>query len=595
MAAGVRRILGGSLRGRKLLDLPGGTQGVRPTSVRARRAIFDRLQHEIVGARVLDVFAGTGALAIEAVSRGAAHAVLLERDDALARFLVEQTRVLGLTGNIEVFHGDCVALLDTARLPSFELVFVDPPYREKALVSAVARVLARKHVADGGVVVWEHARAQDYPVQWPEAFELEGSLRHGDTVLEFFRYRSGRYDMSEVPALSARASAVRPSATFAVAARAAQLRSQGHNVLDLSAGEPDFRPPEPVTQALRGFIENEPVHYSPVAGLPALRDSVAVSFSRYHGREFNPTNVLVSSGVKHSLMNLFLAALSPGDEVVIPAPYWVSYPDMVQLADGEARIVPTLRQDGWRLMPDVLERAIGARTRLVLLNSPGNPTGTGYRAEHVKQLGEVLARAPSKPWLVVDDIYRKLVYDGFEHASAFRALRDVTDRIIVADGVSKSYAMTGYRIGFLVGPTPLIEAAARIQGHMTSGAATPSQRAALAALEDPECQRAAETMRLAFERRRNALLAGIAKIPGMLVHPPEGAFYVFCDVTAHIGPNTQFADDVALATWLLADKLVATVPGTEFGCPGHIRISYAASDDTLQEAVVRIHTAIAAL
>ncbi len=395
--------------------------------------------------------------------------------------------------------------------------------------------------------------------------------------------------------ISRRASAIAPSATLAVANRAAELRAEGKQVLDFSAGEPDFKPPAAVRRAVAEMSEHEPMRYAPVPGTPALRDAVAAELGRVHGRSFARNEILVSNGAKHSLANLFLATLDPGDEVVIVAPYWVSYPEMVGLAEGKPVFVETRREDGWRLRPEALERVLGPKTRFLILNSPSNPTGAGYRAEDLRLVGEVLTRAAPQAYIVMDDIYRKLVYGGFQHVSAFRALEGITDQIVVVDGVSKTYAMTGYRIGFLAGPAPVIAAASKIQSQTTSGAATVAQRAALVALTDATVEDDVKTMLEAFTRRRRTMLDGLSSAPGLQVSEPDGAFYVFADVSAHARAGASFEDDIALATWLLEEKLVATVPGTPFGAPGHLRLSYATDDETIAEGCRRIFAAFESL
>lgn len=394
---------------------------------------------------------------------------------------------------------------------------------------------------------------------------------------------------------NARAGMLSMSPTLAISARAGELRAQGKAVLNFSAGEPDFRPPPAVTDAVTRFLANKPVLYTPVGGLPDLRDAVAREFSRYHGRTVSRSEVLVSCGAKHSLANLFMVTLSPGDEVVIPAPYWVSYVDMVKLGDGAPIIVDTRREDGWRLQPKDLEAALTPRTRFIVLGNPTNPTGAGYTAAQMKALAEVMARRAPQCWLLIDDIYRRLVYGGFEHSSAFKALQGVTEQIIVVDGVSKSYAMTGYRIGFMLAPARIVAAASKLQGHVTSGAATPSQIAALAALTDPSTDAVVEQMHAAFTRRREMMLAGLARLPGVDTFVPDGAFYLYADVSKHLGPGTQFVDDLALATWLLEQELVATVPGTAFGTPGFLRISYATDDESLRAGLGRLQSAFDSL
>lgn len=394
---------------------------------------------------------------------------------------------------------------------------------------------------------------------------------------------------------NARAAMLSVSPTLAISARAGELRGQGKAILNFSAGEPDFHPPPAVTAALTRHLATRPVHYTPVAGMPELRDAAAAEFARYHGRPVTRAEVLVSCGAKQSLANLFMVTLDPGDEVVIPAPYWVSYVDMVKLGDGVPVIAATRRDHGWRLQPEDLEAALGPRTRYVVLGNPTNPTGSGYTADQLRALGEVMAARAPRCWLLVDDIYRRLVYGGFVHSSAYSALRGVTDQIVIADGVSKSYAMTGYRIGFLLAPQKVIAAASRLQGHTTSGPATTSQVAALAAITDPACEPVVQAMHAAFTRRRAFMLEGLSRLPGVDVFPPDGAFYLFADISRHVGPQTDFADDLALATWLLEQKLIATVPGSAFGTPGYLRLSYATDDESLRAGLERLQDAFAGL
>jgi aspartate aminotransferase len=395
--------------------------------------------------------------------------------------------------------------------------------------------------------------------------------------------------------ISKRAAAIKPSATLAVSGRAGELRAEGKQVLNFAAGEPDFKPPAAVRSAVAEMSLREVMHYTAVPGTPQLRDAVAKELAAVHGRPFDRAEILISCGAKHSLANLFLATLDPGDEVVIAAPYWVSYPDMVGLAQGVCVVVPTQRADGWRMTPEALEAALGPRTRFVILNSPSNPTGAGVRADDLRALGEVMQRKAPGAYLVVDDIYRQLVYGDYTHASAFEAWRGHSDQIVVVDGVSKTYAMTGHRIGFLAGPKNVVAAASRIQSQTTSGPATLSQHAALVALTDPSVRDDVAAMHEAFTRRRRLMLDGLASAPGLETTPPDGAFYVFVDVSRHVGQGARHGDDVELATWLLEEKLVATVPGTPFGAPGHLRLSYATGDETIAEGCERISAALGTL
>lgn len=397
------------------------------------------------------------------------------------------------------------------------------------------------------------------------------------------------------PEINARARAIRPSATLAVSAKAGELKAQGKDVLSFSAGEPDFAPPKHVVETVREKLSSGPVGYAPVPGLPALRDAVAKELSAYHGQSFSRANILVSDGAKHSLANFFLVTMSEGDEVIFPTPYWVSYTEMIGFAGGQAVVVKTKAEDGLKLTPEALQAAITPKTKVLLLNSPSNPTGVGYTAEEVRALGEVLHRHAPQAWLLCDDIYRKLTYDGYEHASAFRALEGVTDRIILVDGLSKSHAMTGFRIGFLCAPPELIKATVAVQGQTTSGAATPSQWGAVAAMDEAKCADELAAMQTAFARRRRIMVDGLRAIPDVSLVEPNGAFYCFADFGKYMGWRDEIEDDIAFATWLLDQKLVATVPGSAFGAPGYLRMSFATDDESIRQGIARIAEACASL
>lgn len=401
--------------------------------------------------------------------------------------------------------------------------------------------------------------------------------------------------MTSEIAISKRAAAIKPSATLAVSAKAAELKAAGKEVLSFAAGEPDFKPPEAVRKAVAEASLHQPIRYAPVPGTPELRDAVAKELGAFHKRSFARNEILVSCGAKHSLANLFLAAIDPGEAVVIGAPYWVSYPDMVGLAGGVPVTVSTTRAAGWKLTPEVLEPVLGPKTKFVILNSPSNPTGAGYTKDELRALGEVIAKKTPKAWIVTDDIYRNLVYDGYEAVSAFEAMQGITDQIVAVDGVSKTYAMTGHRVGYMAGPVELISAASRIQSQTTSGPATLSMIAALAALTDPSVPAEVDAMRAAFARRRTLILEGLATAPGVEVERPDGAFYVFADVSRHVGSGAKHATDIELATWLLEEALVATVPGTPFGAPGHLRLSYATDDASIEEGCRRVAKALSSL
>lgn len=395
--------------------------------------------------------------------------------------------------------------------------------------------------------------------------------------------------------INARARAIQPSATLAISAKAASLQAEGKDVLSFSAGEPDFPPPKAVVDATAKKLAEGPVGYAPVPGYPALRKAVAEELGAYHGRKFKPEEVIVSCGAKHSLANFFLVTLDPGDEVIFQAPYWVSYPEMVALADGKPVAVPTTSATGLKLTPDLLAQAITPRTKILILNSPSNPTGVGYTAQEVRALGSVLAERAPQAWILCDDIYRKLTYDGYEHASAFKALEGITERIVLIDGLSKSHAMTGFRIGFTVAPVEIVKAMVALQGQTTSGPATPSLWGAMAAMDEAACAEELAEMREAFTRRRRIMVDGLRAIPEVELVEPNGAFYCFADFSAYVRMRPEFRDDLGFASWLLDEKLVAAVPGTAFGAPGYLRLSFATSDENIQKGLARIAEACAEL
>lgn len=401
--------------------------------------------------------------------------------------------------------------------------------------------------------------------------------------------------MSDHPLdVNTRARAIKPSATLAISARAGELKAEGRKVFNFSAGQPDFPPPKAVTEAVCAKLESSPVGYAPVPGLPELRDAAAGEMAQYHGMKIERANLIVSCGAKHSLANLFMVTLEPGDEVVIPTPYWVSYPVMVQLGGGAAKIVECPRSQGYKLLPEQLAEAVGPKTKFVLINSPSNPCGVAYSEAELRALAEVLAEKAPQAWIVSDDIYRKLTYNEAGHASVVKAAKGtgMENQIVLVDGVSKSHAMTGYRIGFLAAPEPVAKAVSAIQGQTTSGASTPAQWAAIAALTKPDAQAAVAEMRERFAERRQAMLEGLRATGAELVEP-DGAFYVFPDFSALCGPGKRFEDDLALASYLLEEKGLATVPGSAFGSPGHLRLAFACSVEDIREGTGLLKDALA--
>ncbi len=388
--------------------------------------------------------------------------------------------------------------------------------------------------------------------------------------------------------ISDRVSTIKPSATLAVTARAKALRAAGHDVIGLGAGEPDFDTPEHIKEAAQRAIREGQTKYTAVDGTPELKQAVVEKFRRDNGLDYTVDDVLVSCGGKQSFYNLIQALINPGDEVVIPAPYWVSYPDIVRLAGGRPVVVETGLDQGFKMSPEQLETAIGPGTRLVVLNSPSNPTGVTYSRAELAALGEVLLRHPHVV-VASDDIYEHIIWGGEPFANIVNACPDLQARAVVLNGVSKAYAMTGWRIGYAAGPRPLIAAMKTIQSQSTSNPASISQAAATAALEgDQSC---IDTMVAAFRRRHDFVIEGLEKLLGVRGLPGQGAFYSFPDMSEAIATGGH-ADDVAFAEHLLENAGVALVPGSAFGAPGCMRLSFATSLDNLERAMERLERAL---
>ena len=396
--------------------------------------------------------------------------------------------------------------------------------------------------------------------------------------------------------LSHRVQQVKPSATLAITAKAAELRAAGRDIISLSVGEPDFDTPKAACEAGIEAIRSGFTRYTAVPGIPALRQEIAAKFRRDNDLDYEADDILVSTGGKQCIYNLLQAMLDPGDEVIIPAPYWVSYPDMVLLAEGVPVTVNTTAEGDFKLTAAQLEAAITDKTRLLILNSPSNPTGMAYSAADLKALGEVLAKHPDIA-VATDDMYEKILFDGKSFATIAQVSPDLKDRTITLNGVSKAYCMTGWRIGYCAGPRHLIKAMSKIQGQSTSNPSSIAQKAALAALTGPTDE--LEEMVHTYETRRTWLVEKLNTIPGISCLTPDGAFYVFPSIEAWLGKTTssgvELTDDLAVCAWLLEEAGVALVPGTEFGAPGFMRISYAVSQKTLEDAVNRIADAAVSL
>jgi aspartate aminotransferase len=386
-------------------------------------------------------------------------------------------------------------------------------------------------------------------------------------------------------------SAVAPSITLAMAARAMELKARGVDVYAFAAGEPDFEPPLAVLEAAKRAIDAGASKYTAVTGIPPLKEAICAWTAKQRGWAPEPQNVCVSVGAKHSLFNLALALYQPGDEVVIPKPYWVSYPEQVKLMGATPVLVETREEDGWKLAPEKLERALSPRTKAVVLCSPSNPTGAAYTEAETRALCEVLRRHDC--WLIVDEIYAELVYEGFAFASAARVAPELRERMVIVDGVSKTFAMTGWRIGWALAPAPLIKALDMVQGQSTTNASAVAQHAANAALRLP-MEDFART-RATFQKRRDAMVAGLESVPGVRCRKPEGAFYAFADVRGLYGlewGQKTLENDEDIAFWLLDRAHVAVVPGSGFGQPGYLRFSYATSEERIAAGIASMRRVV---
>jgi aspartate aminotransferase len=389
--------------------------------------------------------------------------------------------------------------------------------------------------------------------------------------------------------LSATLDRVKPSPTIAVTTKAQELKAAGRDVIGLGAGEPDFDTPQNIKDAAIAAIAAGKTKYTAVDGIIELKRAICAKFKRENGLDYTPAQISVGSGGKQTLYNALVATLNPGDEVIIPAPYWVSYPDMVLLAGGEPVAVECPMQTGYKLTPDQLEAAITPKTKWFIFNSPSNPTGAGYSRAELKALTEVLMRHPHV-WVMTDDMYEHLAYDGFEFCTPAQVEPGLYDRTLTCNGVSKAYAMTGWRIGYAAGPVALIKAMGKVQSQSTSNPCTISQWAAVEALNGPQDYIA--TSRVAFQRRRDLVVSMLNGAPGVTCPVPEGAFYVYPNIAGCIGKTsaagTKIVDDEAFATALLEETGVAVVFGAAFGLSPNFRVSYATSDEALTEACTRI-------
>lgn len=390
--------------------------------------------------------------------------------------------------------------------------------------------------------------------------------------------------------LAKRLDAVAPSATLAMTQKAAELKAAGRKIYTFGVGEPDFQTPTFICDAAREALGTSS-HYTAVTGTQALREAICVATERDRGWKATPDRVTVSVGAKHSLFNLAMVLFEPGDQVLIPAPYWVSYPEQVKIFGADPRIVETRSENGWRMTPEELSAALTPNTKALILCSPSNPSGAAYDEKELAALAEVLRKHDC--WIIVDEIYGELVYDGFQHVSLAKLAPDLQNRMIVVDGVSKTYAMTGWRIGWCITPAPLAKALAKVQGQSTTNPTAVAQTAARAALLGPRDE--VTKMRDAFAHRRRRMVDALNAIPGIRCDMPRGAFYAFPNVTGLYGiewgqKKLASADDVTL--WQLDICGIAAVAGEPFGAPGHIRYTYACSETVIDEALATLKQAV---
>lgn len=390
--------------------------------------------------------------------------------------------------------------------------------------------------------------------------------------------------------VSRRLTEIPESATMAITARAAALKAAGEDVISFGAGEPDFPTPDHVVEAAAAAVRDPANHhYTAAAGLGELRTAVADNAREYSGLDVSPDQVVITNGGKQAVYTSFQALLDPDDEALIPSPYWVTYPEAISLAGGRPIQVPATIDDGFKVTPEMLERHRTAATKLLVFVSPSNPTGAVYDADEVAEIGRWAAE--HGVWIVTDEIYQRLVYGNSSFVSLPGSVPDLGDRWVVVNGVAKSYAMTGWRVGWLIGPPDVVTAAVKLQSHLTSNVANVTQRAAIAALRGP--QDVVEEMRLAFDRRRRLAVEALASMEGVRCLEPEGAFYVFPDLSGFLGD--RFPDTTALGRWILDEVGVALVPGEAFGAPGYVRLSYALADADLERGLERLGKALGSL
>ncbi|MCF8233262.1 MAG: pyridoxal phosphate-dependent aminotransferase [Bacteroidales bacterium] len=396
--------------------------------------------------------------------------------------------------------------------------------------------------------------------------------------------------------LSTRIKRLSESATLEMTRRSRELKEKGVDVINLSIGEPDFNTPACIKEAARKAIDNNFTHYTPVAGIPELRKAISAKLKRDNQLDYDPAQIIVSNGAKQSIANTMLCLLDPGDEVLIPSPYWVSYPEMAKMADGDPVFLPATIENNFKISPQQIEEAITPKTKIFIFSSPCNPSGTVYTRNELNAIAEVLKKYKNI-FIISDEIYEYINFGG-EHQSIAQ-FNDVKEQVIIVNGVSKGYAMTGWRIGYIAAPLPIAKACDTIQGQYTSGASSIGQKAALEAIKtDPCASEDIKKMVEAFRERRSLVIDLLNEIPGMKTNEPQGAFYIFPNVRHYFGKSNgtlTVNNSKDLCLYLLDKAHVATVPGAAFGNPGCIRISYATSNELLKEALKRMRKALAEL
>lgn len=389
--------------------------------------------------------------------------------------------------------------------------------------------------------------------------------------------------------LADRVQSLSPSLTLAISAKAKAMKADGIDVINFSAGEPDFDTPDHVKAAAKQAINEGRTKYTPVPGIPELKHAIIKKYQDTFNVAYDDNQIIVSAGGKQVLYNIFQSLLNPNDEVIIPAPYWVSYPEQVRLAQGVPIILPTTHHTKFKMTPDELNAKISPKTKLIILNSPANPTGTVYTAIELQKFADVLRRHPHV-YIISDDVYEKILFDNQTYTNILHVAPDLRERTIIVNAVSKTYAMTGWRVGYGLARADIISAMNKIQGQSTSGACSIAQYAAAEAIQSN--QDWVTESRSKFEARRNALCTALEKVPGVSFAKPSGAFYAFPDFSAYYGQKKEIVDSLSMCDYLLDTAKVATVPGVAFGEDRCIRISFAINVDTIQEGIRRIHTAL---